>query len=239
MIEELDKASVVLRLGFKRLGRWRAVTHGAPRDWFAHVRCSHCKWRHLVIVHGVLWLVPLYCRLCRVFSRSVSRAVCRKCSKFHAVYSRWRAVLQCCVSVHFGREKSRTKLERNGVTLNFPVFIRYRIVVCKNPSEACRERGVEFHRRIKNALRAYRSGTSSGQYFLDFWRAILSMLEPTSRTPPPTDKMVAPPICNGLGALFSWKSTRKSSAAMVSWQNLAHFGQMNPRVACLDKKYGL
>lgn len=107
-------------LNVKWIARWRLTnTQYAPRDWFAHVSCSHCKWRLLVIVHGVLWLVPLYYRLCRVFSWFLPRAVCKKWNKTCATYFRLKLVFLWCGSVHFEREKSRTKLERNGVTLKF------------------------------------------------------------------------------------------------------------------------
>lgn len=106
------------------------------------------KWRHLVIVPGVLWLVPLYCRLCRVFSRFVPRALCKKCSKLSSVYFRWIEVFLCFCGDYLDALNPLRNCRRNGVTLNFPgVLIRYwNFLWCyKDPSEARRDYAIKFH----------------------------------------------------------------------------------------------
>jgi len=149
--------------------------------------------------------------------------VCREWSRARAVCFRLRPVPGRCASVLRGRVKSRTVSERNGVTLKFSCVhtvsnrrcatTRVRPAGRAAPSAAAGTRpplaAVPPDASQRPRRRTW--GPADKKIIPDFWRSILSMLEPTSRTPPPTDKMVAPPIPDGLDAVFRRKSLRRAS----------------------------
>lgn len=60
------------------------------------------------------------------FFRDLFRAPCAESGVSYVLCTLGEEQCFCVPVVHFGRDKSLTELLRNGVTLNSPVFIRYR-----------------------------------------------------------------------------------------------------------------